>query len=98
MKRVMLLSVVGIASLFTQGTAVAQNGPDSKKDRSSQESRGVKNSANAADASTCKVTKQEWMNFMASEFDRLANNSGEIDLSKRREENGRIVPFSSLGK
>jgi hypothetical protein len=98
MKKAMNLLIVGIAGLSLQGIAFARNTPDSKQDKSARPSTKVKTPAQRADTDSCKVTKQEWMNFMASEFDTLANNSGEIDLSKRRQENGRIVPFSSLGK
>jgi hypothetical protein len=98
MKKAMNLLIVGIAGLSVQGIAFARNTPDSKQDETARASSDAKKAAHSTDTDSCKITKQEWMDFMATEFDRLANKSGEIDLSNRRQENQRIVPFSSVGK
>ena len=98
MKKAMNLLIVGIAGLSLQGIAFARNTPDSKQDKSARPTTKVKTPAQRADTDSCKVTKQEWMNLMAAEFDRLANKSGEIDLSARSPAKQRIAPFSSVGK
>jgi hypothetical protein len=61
----------------------------------------------AAEASDCsdrnsKVTKQQWMELMAAEFDRLdKNKTGQIELVEQTNEKERTKashPFSSFGK
>jgi hypothetical protein len=48
---------------------------------------------------TGKITKQEWMKFMAEEFDRLdKNKSGEIDAKELARSRLRARPFANVGK
>jgi Ca2+-binding EF-hand superfamily protein len=46
-----------------------------------------------------KITKQEWMNFMEAEFDRLdKNKSGELDTTELAQSRLRVSPFAKAGK
>jgi hypothetical protein len=46
-----------------------------------------------------KITKQEWMNFMEAEFDRLdKNKSGELDAQELARSRLRVSPFARVGK
>lgn len=46
-----------------------------------------------------KITKEEWMKFMAAEFDRLdKNKSGVLDAKELAQSRLRVSRFSDLGK
>ena len=46
-----------------------------------------------------KITKQEWMNFMEAEFDRLnKNKSGELDAQELARSRLSVSPFARVGK
>jgi len=48
---------------------------------------------------TGKISKQEWMDFMAAEFDRLdKNKSGELDANELAQSRLRVSHFLSVGK
>jgi EF hand len=48
---------------------------------------------------TGKITKQEWMQFMEAEFDRLdKNKSGELDPKELAQSRLRASPFAKAGK
>jgi hypothetical protein len=48
---------------------------------------------------TGKITKQEWMKFMETEFDRLdKNKSGELDAKELAQSRLRVSPFANVGK
>lgn len=46
-----------------------------------------------------KISKQEWMNYMSAEFDRLdKDKSGELDPSELRQSTLRVSHFAAVGK
>jgi hypothetical protein len=46
-----------------------------------------------------KITKQEWMKFMESEFDRLdKDKSGELDAKELSRSRLTVSPFTKVGK
>jgi hypothetical protein len=46
-----------------------------------------------------KISKQQWMKFMAAEFDRLdKTKSGELDVTELMQSKLRVRPFLSVGK
>jgi hypothetical protein len=46
-----------------------------------------------------KISKQEWMNFMEAEFDRLdKNKNGELDVNELTQSRLRVSHFTSVGK
>lgn len=46
-----------------------------------------------------KITKQQWMNFMEAEFERLdKNRSGELDIAELAQSRLRVSPFAKAGK
>jgi hypothetical protein len=46
-----------------------------------------------------KISKQEWMRFMAAEFDRLdKSKNGELDLEELTQSRLRVSHFTSVGK
>jgi hypothetical protein len=46
-----------------------------------------------------KISKQQWMKFMAAEFDRLdKTKSGELDVTELMQSKLRVSPFLSVGK
>jgi EF hand len=46
-----------------------------------------------------KISKQEWMNFMEAEFDRLdKDKSGQLDVKELKQSRLRVSPFTSVGK
>ena len=48
---------------------------------------------------TGKITKQEWMKFMETEFDRLDKDKrGELDAGKLAQSRLRVSPFANVGK
>ena len=48
---------------------------------------------------TGKITKQEWMKFMETEFDRLDKDKrGELDAGELAQSRLRVSPFSNVGK
>ncbi len=48
---------------------------------------------------TGKITKQQWMQFMEAEFDRLdKNKSGELDAKELAQSRLRASPFAKAGK
>ena len=48
---------------------------------------------------TGKITKQEWMKFMETEFARLdRNKSGKLDAKERAQSILRVSPFANVGK
>ena len=48
---------------------------------------------------TGKITKQDWMKFMETEFDRLdKNKSGELDAKELAQSILRVSPFANVGK
>lgn len=48
---------------------------------------------------TGKITKQEWMKFTETEFDRLdKNKSGKLDAKELAQSILRIRPFANVGK
>ena len=48
---------------------------------------------------TGKITKQQWIQFMEAEFDRLdKNKSGELDAKELAQSRLRASPFAKAGK
>ncbi len=46
-----------------------------------------------------KISKQEWMNFMEAEFERLdKDKSGELDVKELAQSKFRVSHFTSVGK
>jgi Ca2+-binding EF-hand superfamily protein len=46
-----------------------------------------------------KISKQEYMNFMAAEFDRLdKDKSGELDVKELEQSRLRVSHFTAMGK
>ena len=46
-----------------------------------------------------KISKQEWMNFMEAEFDRLdKSKNGELDVKELTQSRLRVSHFTSVGK
>ena len=46
-----------------------------------------------------KISKQEWMNFMEAEFDRLDTaKNGQLDVKQLAQSQLRVSHFSSVGK
>jgi len=46
-----------------------------------------------------KISRQEWMNFMAAEFDRLdKDKSGELDPKELTQSRLQVSTFTSVGK
>jgi 5S rRNA maturation endonuclease (ribonuclease M5) len=46
-----------------------------------------------------KISKQEWMNFMEAEFDRLdKSKNGELDVKELTQSKLRVSHFTSAGK
>jgi EF hand len=46
-----------------------------------------------------KITKQEWMTFMAAEFDRLdTEKNGELDVKELTQSRLRVSHFANAGK
>jgi hypothetical protein len=46
-----------------------------------------------------RISKKEFMNFMAAEFDRLdKDKSGELDVQELRDSQFRVSHFTSVGK
>ena len=46
-----------------------------------------------------KISKQEWMNFMEAEFERLdKDKSGELDVKELAQSQFRVSHFTSVGK
>ena len=46
-----------------------------------------------------KISKQQWMKFMESEFDRLdKSRSGELDVTELMQSKLRVSPFLCVGK
>lgn len=46
-----------------------------------------------------KISKQEWMNFMEAEFDRLDTaKNGQLDVKELAQSQLRVSHFSSVGK
>ncbi|HXW56953.1 MAG TPA: hypothetical protein VEJ67_14475 [Candidatus Cybelea sp.] len=44
-----------------------------------------------------RITKQQWMNFMEREFDRLdKNKSGEVDAKELAQSRLRVSPFARI--
>jgi|SRR5271163_2180338 EF hand domain-containing protein len=46
-----------------------------------------------------KISKQEWMNFMEAEFDRLdVEKNGELDVKELAQSKLRVSRFAAVGK
>jgi Ca2+-binding EF-hand superfamily protein len=90
-----IAAVIATGALI--GAAAAKNQPDPKlSDKQALAQEDVKQLLLLMDADkNGKISKQEWMNFMAAEFDRLdTDKSGELDIKELTQSGLRPTRFA----
>lgn len=98
---VMAAIVVLVATWAMLGTAVAQKAAVPKpQEKLSLGDAEVKQLLLLMDTDkNGKISKQEWMNFMEAEFDRLDTaKNGQLDVKQLAQSQLRVSHFSSVGK
>jgi|SRR5271156_684960 hypothetical protein len=98
---VIVVIAVWVAIWTMLGTAVAQKTSVPKpQDKLALGEDEAKQLLLLIDTDRCgKISKQEWMNFMEAEFDRLnKNKSGELDVKELAQSKLRVSHFSCVGK
>jgi hypothetical protein len=98
---VIVTIAVLVASWAMLGTAVAQRQAVPKpQDKLALGENEVKQLLLLMDTDQSgKISKQEWMNFMESEFDRLdKDKKGQLDVKELTQSKLRVSPPVSVGK
>ena len=101
-----IVLVIGVMAVLVAtwamlGTAVAQRAATPKpQDKLALGEAEVKQLLLLMDTDkNGKISKQEWMNFMEAEFDRLdKDKSGDLDAKDLTESKLRVSHFATVGK
>jgi hypothetical protein len=106
LKKITIVSVIAVGGVLMslqamRGSAVAQRAAVPKpQDQLALGEDEVKRLLLLIEPNkTGKITKQEWMKFMETEFDRLdRNKSRELDAKELAQSRLRVSPFANVGK